>query len=117
MLLAGLGAWNEASAEGERGICVSEIPAPSSVVRSHRAQARGDTVSSAEGPGPLWPLPLWPSIFTHAVPLPGDALPHAVHTWLPLSLNSPSAERSLLVPKSKAAPSSTSSPPPLSDKS
>lgn len=28
-------------------------------------------------------LPLWPTIFTHALPFPGDALPHTVHTWLP----------------------------------
>lgn len=33
---------------------------------------------------------------TRAVPFPGDALPHAAHTWLPLGFNGSWAERSSL---------------------
>lgn len=50
-------------------------------------------------------------LFTRAGPFPGDALPQAAHTWLPLCFNSTCAERSSLATKSEAATPSASSPP------
>ena len=71
--------WQEASAGRERGICVEEGFRLLSGEKSKRRRLEGTPRPLQKGQAPLWALPLGRSIFTHAVPLPRDALPRAAH--------------------------------------